>query len=53
MIASVRRACQILNCFTQDEPILSQSKDTLKDWVWAKILCPSPSFWTAYGETGV
>ena len=26
MIGSVRRACQILSCFTQDEPILSNAE---------------------------
>lgn len=26
MIASVRRACQILNCFTQDEPVLGNAE---------------------------
>ena len=26
MIASVRRACQILSCFSQDEPVLSNAE---------------------------
>ena len=43
MIGSVRRACQILSCFTQDEPILSNAEIAERLGL-SRSTTPSPHF---------